>query len=70
MSINPPPDQNLSIFNPIDYLSSSTDGITREFADKWQEFPSPMLMAKEIKFTPRAIQNRRRSVEIKLGIKL
>lgn len=40
MSINPPPDQNLSIFNPIDYLSSSTDGITREFADNnYLKFP-------------------------------
>jgi len=40
MSINPPPDQNLPIFNPIDYLSSSTDGITREYADEnYLKFP-------------------------------
>ena len=40
MSINPPPDQDLPIFNPIDYLSSSTDGITREYADEnYLKFP-------------------------------
>lgn len=40
MSINPPPDQDLPIFNPIDYLSSSTDEITREYADEnYLKFP-------------------------------
>ena len=42
----------------------------QDFADKWKEFPSPMLMAREMKSSPRSIQNRRRSVEIRLGIKL
>jgi Icc-related predicted phosphoesterase len=42
----------------------------QEFADKWKEFPSPSLMSKETKITVRAIQSRRRSVELKLGIKL
>ena len=42
----------------------------QQFADKWKEFPSPTLMANEIKMSPRAVQNRRRSVEIRLGVKL
>jgi Icc-related predicted phosphoesterase len=41
-----------------------------EFIKKWEEFPSATLLAKEIKCNPRAIQNRRRSVEIRLGIQL
>jgi len=42
----------------------------QEFAEKWKQFPSPMLMANEIKMSPRSVQNRRRSVEVRLGIKL
>ena len=42
----------------------------QEFVEKWKQFPSPMLMANEIKISPRAIQNRRRSVEVRLGVKL
>lgn len=42
----------------------------QEFVDKWQKFPSPTLMAKELKYSPRSIQNRRRTVEIKLGVTL
>ena len=42
----------------------------QEFADLWQKFPSPTLMARETKTSARAILNRRRTVEVKLGIKL
>ena len=42
----------------------------QEFADLWQKFPSPTLMARETKTSARAILNRRRTVEIRLGINL
>ena len=42
----------------------------QEFADLWQKFPSPTLMAKETKTSARAILNRRRTVEVRLGISL
>ena len=42
----------------------------QEFADLWQKFPSPTLMARETKTSARAILNRRRTVEVRLGIKL
>ena len=42
----------------------------QEFADLWQKFPSPTLMSKETKMSARAILNRRRTVEVRLGIKL
>ena len=41
-----------------------------EFIAKWKENPSPTLMAQASGFSVRAVQNRRRNIEIKHKIEL
>jgi len=45
-----------------DYISDD------EFIEKWRSFPSPTALAKELGIGIRAVQNRRRSVEVRLNI--
>ena len=41
-----------------------------EFIKRWQEFPSPTLLAKQMGVNVRTVMTRRRSIETKLGIQL
>lgn len=41
-----------------------------QFIDEWKELGSPSLFAEKHKMNPRAVMNRRRSIEFRLGIKL
>lgn len=41
-----------------------------EFIERWQQFPSPTLLAKQMGVNVRTVMTRRRSIETKLGIRL
>ena len=41
-----------------------------EFIKAWKENPSPTLMARAVKMSVRAVQSRRRTIEVKLGVEL